>query len=129
MPSNTTWDGLTDETTIAQLAGLLYEFDSQGRMKIEAKEEARKRGVPSPDRADALMLALGKPYQKFEYLSIRDLQPKRSRSTEPASRANNPFFGFADLGEDDGDDGGTDPDVSWRRWLKHPPLRRDRRWW
>jgi phage terminase large subunit len=122
-------DGLTDETTIAQLAGLLYEFDSQGRMKIEAKEEARKRGVPSPDRADALMLALGKPYQKFEYLSIRDLQPKRSRSTEPASRANNPFFGFADLGEDDGDDGGTDPDVSWRRWLKHPPLRRDRRWW
>jgi len=48
-------EGLTDETTIGQLAGLLYEFDSQGRIKIESKEKARARGVPSPDRADALM--------------------------------------------------------------------------
>jgi hypothetical protein len=54
-------EGLTDETTIRQLSGLLYELDSQGRMKIESKEQARARGVPSPDRAEALMLALGKP--------------------------------------------------------------------
>jgi phage terminase large subunit len=89
-------EGLTDETTIGQLAGLLYEFDSQGRIKIEAKEKARERGVPSPDRADALMLALCKPYQKFEFHSIRELEQRRSKSTETASRANHPFFGFAD---------------------------------
>jgi len=65
-------EGLTDEATIGQLAGLLTEFDSHGRMKIESKEDARKRGVPSPDRAEALMLALGKPLQKMEYYSIRD---------------------------------------------------------
>jgi hypothetical protein len=35
------------------LAGLLYEIDSQGRMKIESKESARARGLPSPDRAEA----------------------------------------------------------------------------
>jgi hypothetical protein len=29
------------------------------RMKIESKEKARERGVPSLDRAEALMLALG----------------------------------------------------------------------
>ena len=59
-------EGLLDETTIGQLAGLLYEFDSQGRMKIESKEKARARGVPSPDRADALMLALCKaPYESL----------------------------------------------------------------
>jgi phage terminase large subunit len=58
-------EGLTDETTIGQLAGLLYEFDSQGRIKIESKEKARERGVPSPDRADALMLALCKPYESL----------------------------------------------------------------
>lgn len=50
--------GLIDEETIGQLSGLLYELDSQGRIKIEAKDKARARGVPSPDRADALMLAI-----------------------------------------------------------------------
>ncbi len=67
-------DGLMDEETIAQLSGILYELDSQGRMKIEAKEKARARGVPSPDRAEALMLALCKPPQKIEYYTARDLQ-------------------------------------------------------
>jgi phage terminase large subunit len=49
--------GLSDQTTVAQLAGLRYEHDSRGRVKIESKEDARKRGAKSPDRAEALMLA------------------------------------------------------------------------
>jgi len=65
-------EGLLDDTTIGQLAGILYEFDSQGRMKIESKEQARARGVRSPDRAEALMLALAKPPWKFEYYSVRN---------------------------------------------------------
>src|SRR5208337_4276601 len=60
-------DGLTDEETIGQLAGIRWELDSQGRIKIESKERARERGVPSPDRAEALMLAVCKPPQKYEY--------------------------------------------------------------
>lgn len=51
-------EGLIDEETIGQLSGILYELDSQGRIRIEAKDKARARGVPSPDRADALMLAI-----------------------------------------------------------------------
>ncbi len=74
-------DGLTDETTIGQLAGLLYEFDSQGRMRIESKENTRARGALSPDRAEALMLALCKPPQKYEFYSVRDLPRTRSQST------------------------------------------------
>jgi phage terminase large subunit len=54
-------DGVADDLTISQLADIMYEFDSHGRMKIEPKEKARQRGVRSPDRAEALMLALGKP--------------------------------------------------------------------
>jgi hypothetical protein len=61
-------EGLSDETTIGQLAGLLTEVDSHGRMKIESKEEARKRGVPSPDGADALMLALCKPPRRSSFI-------------------------------------------------------------
>ena len=74
-------EGLTDEATIGQLAGLLTEVDSHGRMKIESKEDARKRGVPSPDRAEALMLALCKPPQKMEFYSVRDLPRMRSAAT------------------------------------------------
>jgi hypothetical protein len=44
-------DGLTDDATIGQLADIMYETDSHGRMKIEPKEKARQRGVRSPDRA------------------------------------------------------------------------------
>jgi hypothetical protein len=66
-------DGLMDETTIGQLAGLLYEFDAHGRMKLESKEQARARGVRSPDRAETLMLALCKPPQKIEFYWIHDL--------------------------------------------------------
>jgi hypothetical protein len=71
-------EGLTGETTIGQFAGLLTEIDSHGRMKIESKEDARKRGVPSPDRAEALMLALCKPPQKMEFYSVHDLPRSRT---------------------------------------------------
>lgn len=73
-------EGLTDEATIGQLAGLLYEVDSQGRMKIESKEQARARGVPSPDRAEALMLALCKPRPEYAYYSVNDLPRLRRQS-------------------------------------------------
>ena len=49
--------GITDETTIGQLAGIRYAPNSRGQTTIESKEAARKRGVHSPDRAEAVMLA------------------------------------------------------------------------
>ena len=78
-------EGLLDETTIGQLAGLLYEFDSQGRIKIESKEKARERGVPSPDRADALMLALCKPYESLAASLASVYRPGRGSTNALAS--------------------------------------------
>jgi len=49
--------GLDDETTISQLAGIRYRHNPRGQIQIESKEESRKRGVKSPDRAEATMLA------------------------------------------------------------------------
>ncbi len=49
--------GLDDETMEGQLLALRYEIRPDGRVKIESKEDMRARGVPSPDRAEALMLA------------------------------------------------------------------------
>ncbi len=53
--------GLADERAIGQLAGILYKHDARGRVVIESKEDARKRGVKSPDRAEAVMLAFARP--------------------------------------------------------------------
>jgi hypothetical protein len=49
--------GLTDRAAIAQLAGIRYEHDNRGKIAIEKKADARKRGVKSPDRAEAVVLA------------------------------------------------------------------------
>jgi phage terminase large subunit len=49
--------GLTDELAIAQLASIRYRHNARGQVEIESKDEARKRGVKSPDRAEAIMLA------------------------------------------------------------------------
>ena len=46
-----------DNDLVGQLAALRYGFNSQGQVLIESKDEMRRRGVPSPDRADAMMLA------------------------------------------------------------------------
>jgi phage terminase large subunit len=72
--------GFTDDVTLGQLANLLYEIDSQGRIRIEPKEKARLRGRTSPDRAEALMLAIGKPFQRRtpDYM-LRDLADIRNR--------------------------------------------------
>jgi len=41
---------------LGDLTSLGYKFDSSGRLQIESKQELRKRGMKSPDCADALSL-------------------------------------------------------------------------
>jgi len=40
----------------ADLTSIGYKFDSAGRLLLESKADMRKRGVPSPDEADAVAL-------------------------------------------------------------------------
>lgn len=49
-------DGL-DEECIRQLTDRYLMWDSKGRLRCERKDEMRERGVHSPDRADALVMA------------------------------------------------------------------------
>lgn len=39
-----------------ELCGLGYDHNSSGRLVIESKKDAKKRGMRSPDKADALMI-------------------------------------------------------------------------
>lgn len=61
--------GLTDEKTIGQLAGIRYKQNSRGQTEIESKEDARKRGVKSPDRAESVMLAFASQTKVFGALA------------------------------------------------------------
>jgi hypothetical protein len=45
-----------DEVLISELATVRYSFTSNGKIQIEGKDEIRKRGLPSPDKADAFVL-------------------------------------------------------------------------
>lgn len=50
-----------DRKILSQLAGPMFKADSAGRIQIEAKMEMKRRGVSSPDRAEAVLLALYEP--------------------------------------------------------------------
>lgn len=50
-----------DEELIGELASLRYSFTSSGQVRLESKDDLRGRGLPSPDKADALMLAFAAP--------------------------------------------------------------------
>lgn len=50
-----------DDRQIAQLSNRKYIINSKGRIELERKEAMKKRGLHSPDIADALALALYEP--------------------------------------------------------------------
>ena len=50
-----------DRKVATQLAGPTFKADSGGRIQIESKMEMKRRGVSSPDRAEAILLALYEP--------------------------------------------------------------------
>lgn len=49
--------GLLDEETQAQLCTIQYRETGKGLTEIESKDDMRKRGVQSPDRAESLIMA------------------------------------------------------------------------
>jgi len=49
-----------DEKLIQEMLAPRYSYTSSGKIKIESKEDMKKRGVNSPDRADAVCLTLAR---------------------------------------------------------------------
>ena len=47
-----------DADTFAQLSTRKYFMASNGKLELESKKEMKKRGIASPDRADAAALAV-----------------------------------------------------------------------
>lgn len=59
-----------DHAELAQLSGPVYGTNSSGRTYIEPKEKMKKRGLKSPDRAEAILLALYEPAKV-----VKEVQP------------------------------------------------------
>lgn len=53
-----------DEDLIGQLSTRKYRVTSKGKIQLESKDEMKKRGLRSPDRADALVLAFANTGQE-----------------------------------------------------------------
>ena len=46
-----------DPQLVSELAAITYRYTSRGQLQIESKDAMRSRGMKSPDRADALIIA------------------------------------------------------------------------
>ena len=55
-----------DEELASELSAIKFKFDNKGRVQIEKKEEMKRRGLNSPNRADAVAMAMfdGMPPKK-----------------------------------------------------------------
>lgn len=61
-----------DDVLASQLQSMRWKVDSRGRILIESKDDMRRRGLPSPDRADAVVMCR---FRRPEVLSAAE-QPK-----------------------------------------------------
>jgi hypothetical protein len=72
-----------DDELVAELAAPLYKYTSTGKIKIESKDEMRKRGIKSPDKADALALTMASSAASFggstSFLGYNFKKPLKSR--------------------------------------------------
>jgi hypothetical protein len=68
-----------DERLIAQLSTLKYRFTSTGKIVVEGKEDLMKRGVESPDEADAFVLTMA-GLDKRGIVDRYERRPKKRRS-------------------------------------------------
>ncbi len=97
-----------DEELAGQLLGLRYDISSSGQVRLEGKREMRKRGMPSPDKADALALAFLVPPSFGIWTGA---EPFLRDDDPPAITAYGydtpPPFAEPTSGDGDGDEGGA----------------------
>jgi hypothetical protein len=72
-----------DDELVAELVAPIYKYTSTGKIKLESKEEMKKRGIKSPDRADALALTMASAAASFSgsqtFMGYNFKKPLKSR--------------------------------------------------
>ena len=76
--------GLKDSVTSGQLTTIRWNNNPRGQTVIESKEDARKRGVKSPDRAEGAMLAFAEaPVHGILELWRDEYEAQKRKAPEP----------------------------------------------
>lgn len=52
-----------DQKLLMQLTSIRYKINSNGEIEIESKDDLKKRGYTSPDRAEAVMMSVTRGYE------------------------------------------------------------------
>jgi hypothetical protein len=69
-----------DPELLSELIGPMIAFNNKGKLKLESKEQMKKRGVGSPDIADSLMFTWAEPVigsYEFRPSTVRALGRQR----------------------------------------------------
>ena len=77
-----------DPALIDDLTSPEYDFKLGGQVKLESKKDMKKRGLASPDAADALALTFA--YKVQEYIPLGELL-HRASSSSGSRRAFDPY--------------------------------------
>lgn len=91
---------LDDLELFSQLSSRRYKFNSLGQIALETKEEIKRRGLPSPDKADAVIMAIfmaideeKEEQEIFDYEDEpKDFDIELDLSTGYPLRKNDPIF-------------------------------------
>lgn len=76
-----------DKELVEDLVSPTYQFDVQGRRKLESKKDMKKRGLRSPDAADALALTFAHRVNEYE----GEYSGRRESRIAVSRREFNPF--------------------------------------
>ena len=84
--------GLDDDLMITQLASIRFEINPRGLIEIESKDAMAKRGIKSPDRAEALMLCFANrtPGIIEYYHDLNEADANYEKAVQEAIAANKP---------------------------------------
>ena len=78
-----------DAELVSELTGPSFFFDQRSKMRLESKDDLKKRGLMSPDKADALALTYAEPvhadvyapsYMKRANMAVSEYNPYEERS-------------------------------------------------
>lgn len=76
---------INDNDLVGQLTTRKYKMTSKGKIRLESKEDMKKRGLRSPDRADAVVLAFVNkgPDAFFAFLEQESKRLKQEAAEKP----------------------------------------------
>lgn len=72
-----------DDKLHAELSGPQFGYDEKDRLQLEKKIDMKKRGIPSPDIADALALTFAYPVTARRVLEAHNLKQAASKPYDP----------------------------------------------